>query len=71
MLNDERCNALAEPPADQPWYRLLVDGVEHATYVAERNLDVEKNPEPIQHPLLDDFFGEFDGLGYQPALPRN
>jgi heat shock protein HspQ len=73
MLNDERYRALAlaEPPADQPWYRLLVDGVEHATYVAERNLVGATNPEPIQHPLIDDYFGKFDGLGYEPALPRN
>ncbi|MEQ8660133.1 MAG: heat shock protein HspQ, partial [Gammaproteobacteria bacterium] len=28
--------ASTRPPKDQPWYHVLVDGAEHATYVAER-----------------------------------
>ncbi len=28
--------ARSRPPKDQPWYRVLVDGGEHETYVAER-----------------------------------
>lgn len=51
--------AKSRPPKDQPWYHVLVDGAEHMTYVAERNLEPDKLGLPIKHPLLETFFSEF------------
>ena len=49
--------ALSRPPKEYPWYRVLVDGADHMTYVAERHLEVDPRGVPIQHPLLEQFFG--------------
>lgn len=55
--------AKTRPPKDQPWYRVLVDGVAQQTYVAERNLDPDQSDEPVEHPLMDSLFeGVRDGL---------
>ncbi|MDH3376002.1 MAG: heat shock protein HspQ [Gammaproteobacteria bacterium] len=42
------------PPKDQPWYRVLVDGAAHQTYVAQRNLTDDGDRSPIQNPYVDD-----------------
>jgi len=52
------------PPKDQPWYHVLVDGAEHMTYVAERNLEPDQLGTPINHPLLETFFSEFKNRTY-------
>lgn len=55
--------AKSRPPKDQPWYHVLVDQSDRQTYVAQRNLDVDPDPRPIEHPLVDLFFEEFrDGI---------
>ncbi len=55
--------ARSRPPKDAPWYHVLVHEAEHATYVAERNLEPDRTGEPIAHPVLDRFFGELsDGV---------
>lgn len=55
--------AKSRPPKDQPWYHVLVDQSDRQTYVAQRNLDVEPDPRPIEHPLVDLFFEDFrDGI---------
>ncbi len=51
--------AKSRPPKDQPWYHVLVDGQIMETYVAERNLEPDESVEPVDHPLLDQFFSEF------------
>ena len=51
--------ARSRPPKDRPWYRVLVDGGEHTTYVAERNLEADESGEAIHHPLLSVLCGEF------------
>ena len=51
--------ARSRPPKDEPWYHVLPDGAEHATYVAERNLEADDRDEPIRHPLLFHFFSDF------------
>ncbi len=51
--------ARSRPPRDQPWYRVLVDGSDEVTYVAERNLQADDTGIPIEHPLLGEFFNEF------------
>lgn len=56
--------AQTRPPKDQPWYHVLVDQSQHQTYVAQRNLDVEPDPRPIQHPLVGAYFQEFKDGAY-------
>ena len=62
-LTDEWYETMArsKPPKDEPWYRVLVDGEVHATNVAQRNLKPDGTNLPIVHPLLSDYFSEFDG----------
>jgi heat shock protein HspQ len=56
--------ARSRPPKDRPWYHVLVDGAEHTTYVAERNLAPDPAPGQIAHPLLGEFFDRYDGQRY-------
>jgi len=56
--------ARSRPPKNQPWYHVLVHTAKHATYVAEKNLDLEENPKVIQHPLINSLFSKFDGKQY-------
>lgn len=46
--------AKSRPPKDQPWYHVLVDGAEHQTYVAQRNLTIDSDHSPIQNSRVDD-----------------
>ena len=57
--------ARSRPPKDKPWYHVLVDGADHTTYVAERNLQTDESHEPITHPMLHDFFSAFKDGKYQ------
>ncbi len=52
--------AKSRPPKDRPWYQVLVDKVQHQTYVAEQNLSLDDSDEPIQHPMVDIVFSKFD-----------
>jgi len=63
---DEWYEAMAKsrPPRGEPWYHVLVHNAQHETYVAERNLAGEESPEPVNHPLLGEFFDEFRGGVY-------
>ncbi len=56
--------AKSRPPKGEPWYHLLVDQEEHTTYVAERNLEPDERPDPIEHPLCDHFFSDFQNGQY-------
>lgn len=51
--------ARSRPPKDRPWYHVLVDGGTHTTYVAERNLEADEGRQPISHPLVSEFCGEY------------
>ena len=51
--------ARSKPPKDRPWYHVLPDGSRHQTYVAERNLEVDKSGQPVSHPELKLYFTEF------------
>jgi len=66
QLTDEWYEQMARsrPPRDKPWYHVLVDGAEHMTYVAERNLKPDDSGEPVRHPALDRFFGGFENGRY-------
>lgn len=50
--------ARSRPPKDEPWYRVLVHGAEHDTYVAEQNLEPDDSGKPIVHPALTELFDE-------------
>jgi heat shock protein HspQ len=63
--------ALSRPPREYPWYRVLVDGADHMTYVAERHLEADSRGGPVQHPQLAEFFTEFSEGRYQPKTQLN
>jgi heat shock protein HspQ len=63
--------ALSRPPKDCPWYHVLIDGFGHRTYVAERNLEPDPSPDPINHPDLEEFFESFDGSAYRRRRKSN
>ena len=63
--------ALSRPPKDKPWYRILVDGADHMTYVAERHLEADIAGTPVTHPELDDFFDSFKEGAYQVRRRSN
>lgn len=56
--------AKSRPPRDKPWYHVLVHGASHITYVAERNLERDRVGDPINHPLLEQFFTRFEAGRY-------
>lgn len=58
--------ARSAPPKDQPWYRVLVNGAEHVTYVAERNLERDTLQTPVSHPAIEYFFERFENGFYIP-----
>ncbi|MFQ5328825.1 MAG: heat shock protein HspQ [Thermodesulfobacteriota bacterium] len=77
---DQSCQATPEwydlvaksrPPKDRPWYHVLVHGSEHSTYVAERNLEHDDSVEPINHPMLEQFFSKFVNGKYVRNEPVN
>jgi heat shock protein HspQ len=57
--------AKSKPPRDKPWYHVLVDQSFTMTYVAERNLEADPSPKPINHPLIDQYFNRFEKGSYQ------
>ncbi len=61
--------AKSKPPKDCPWYHVLVDGEEHTTYVAERNLDPNSSDEEFEHPLLEQLFTGRQGDHFVPSAP--
>lgn len=51
--------ARTRPPKDKPWYHVLVHNGDHETYVAERNLEPDQSNQPINHPLVHQYFDDF------------
>ncbi len=56
--------ARSNPPKDKPWYHVLVHGATHTTYVAERNLEADRSDRPIDHPLVQELFTQFENGRY-------
>jgi heat shock protein HspQ len=56
--------ARTRPPKDQPWYRVLVDGTTHETYVAEYQLQADPERRGIEHPDLHRYFSRMEGGQY-------
>jgi len=63
--------ARSSPPKDEPWYHVLVHDKNNQTYVAERNLVEDGSLEPVNHPMLRDFFVEFDRGFYHTGRVSN
>ena len=63
--------AKSRPPKDRPWYHVLVHDSDHMTYVAERNLEADDSPEPIRHPMLEEYLHDFDGERYRTRCALN
>lgn len=57
--------ARTRPPRNEPWYHVLVHAGSHETYVAERNLAQDDSNEPVNHPLVDEFFDGFREGSYR------
>ncbi len=56
--------ARSEPPRDQPWYHVLVDGGHQTTYVAERNLEPDTQGDEIENPLVGRIFDSLEDGHY-------
>ncbi len=63
--------AKSRPPKNRPWYHVLVHQSEQSTYVAEQNLESDDSVEPIDHPMLENFFSKFDNGRYIRNQPAN
>ena len=58
-------------PHDLPWYHVLVDGLTHTTYVAERNLAPDDSGDPIDHEDVPFYFEAMGAEGYIPRWKDN
>jgi len=63
--------AKSRPPRDEPWYHVLVHDEGNETYVAEQNLSGDDSNEPVNHPLLDEFFVGFRKGAYLTGRQSN
>ena len=63
--------AKSRPPKNRPWYHVLVHQSEVSTYVAEQNLEPDDSVEPIDHPMLENFFSKLDNGRYIHNQPTN
>ncbi|EIJ35780.1 heat shock protein HspQ [Thiothrix nivea] len=61
------------PSKEEPWYHVLIDQDGRVAYVAECNLEAEADDliEPVEHPLLENFFTGFNGDHYQARQTLN
>ena len=53
-----------QPPRNQPWYHVLIDGSDRITYVAQTNVVADDTGIAVQHPLVPYFFDRFEGGTY-------
>ena len=66
---EEWWNAIPEdvrPRKDQPFYHLLAENETsyYVAYVSEQNLLPDESGEPVEHPEVDELFGDLDGDQY-------
>lgn len=59
-----------QPPRNQPWYHVLVDGTAATTYAAQTSLEADEDTDPIRHPLLDTLFTSFEDGRYERSEVR-
>ena len=68
--SEEWLNAIPEnvrPRRDQPFYHLLAENVQnyYVAYVSEQNLLPDTSGTPVNHPQVEQFFGEFKDARYR------
>ena len=63
--------AKSRPPKNRPWYHVLVHNSGHSTYVAEQNLETDQVLDPINHPMVEEFFSGFRDGRYRRIDPDN
>lgn len=63
----------SRPAKNQPFYHLLAenDHSYYIAYVSEQNLVPDDTGEPVDHPDLQDLFGDFDGGAYALHVQLN
>jgi heat shock protein HspQ len=54
-----------QPPRNQPWYHVLVDGSTATTYAAQTSLEADDQGDPVNHPLVEEFFIAFSEGRYE------
>ncbi len=61
------------PRKDQPFYHLFAENETsyYVAYVSEQNLVADYSGEPIEHPDLPEFFGDFDDGQYPLHVQMN
>jgi len=75
--SDEWWQAIPEdvrPRKDQPFYHLLAENEDtsYVAYVSEQNLLIDDSGIPVNHPEVEQVFGEFLGNSYEiPSSYRN
>lgn len=54
------------PRKDQPFYHLFAENetTYYMAYVSEQNLIADESGMPVDHPDIDDYFAEHDGVQY-------
>jgi heat shock protein HspQ len=55
----------AQPPRNQPWYHVLVDGSATVTYAAQTSLIEDDTMDPVAHPLVTKLFIAFENGRYE------
>jgi heat shock protein HspQ len=63
----------SRPDKDQPFYHLLAENSTdyYVAYVSEQNLIPDSSGEPVGHPDLGDFFGDFENGRYPLHVQLN
>lgn len=63
----------SRPRKDQPFYHLLAenDSSYYVAYVSEQNLEQDMSGEPVDHPEVDEIFGQHNGGQYHLAVQMN
>ena len=63
----------SRPSKDQPFYHLLAENDQsyYVPYVSEQNLVADYSGEPVDHPDLPEFFGDFDDGHYPMHFQMN
>ncbi|HCK07535.1 MAG TPA: heat shock protein HspQ [Rhodobacter sp.] len=63
----------SRPSKDQPFYHLLAENDQsyYVAYVSEQNLLPDDTGEPVNHPDLENMFGDFENGSYPLQFPFN
>ncbi|WOI56353.1 heat shock protein HspQ [Palleronia sp. LCG004] len=61
------------PVKDQPYYHLLAENDQsyYVAYVSEQNLIADYSGQPVDHPDLEDFFGDIEDGTYPLQFQMN